>query len=127
MGLLTNSDEGIEEVQFFLLLHPEDGISMSIPDKALLNFAMIKINKKEIYSKALEHWNAKERVIWPNLCTHMIKEYKKLLCEGGGTTLGQEDYGQVFNAVEEADNALLAESIVQYAERASTVESKVSQ
>ena len=48
----------IKEVQFFLLLHPEDG--MSIPDTALINYAMFKINKTGAYSKALERWNAKD-------------------------------------------------------------------
>ena len=49
---------GIEEVQFFFLLYPEDG--MSLPDTALINFALTKINKMGINSKALVHWNVKD-------------------------------------------------------------------
>ena len=58
---------GIEEVQFFLLSYPED--NMSLPDTVLINYAMIKINKTGIYSKALERWNAKDsadRIVWAN-------------------------------------------------------------
>jgi len=43
---------GIEEVHFFLLSYLEDGMSLS--NTALTNYAMIKINKTGIYSKALE-------------------------------------------------------------------------
>ena len=59
--------------------------------------------------------------------THYIKEYKKMPAANGGTTMGQEGYstGGAYNAVEE-DGSSLAESIVQYAERASTAEAQVS-
>ena len=43
---------GVEEVQFSLLLHLED--SMGLPGTALIKFAMIKISKTGIDSKALE-------------------------------------------------------------------------
>jgi len=90
---------GIKEASFFLLSHPEDG--MSLPDTALINYGIIKINKTGIYLKALERWNTKDaadRIVWANFRTHMIEEYEKLPRKRGGTTLGQEGYGGAFNA-----------------------------
>ena len=59
---------------------------MSLSGTALINYAMIKINKTDIYSKALEHRNAKcaaDIIIWANFRSHVIEEYEKLLSEGG--------------------------------------------
>ena len=57
--------QAIEEVQLFLLSHPEDNMSLS--DIAWINYNMIKIIKTGIYSKALARWNAKtstKRNVW---------------------------------------------------------------
>ena len=57
-----------------------------------------------------------------------IEEYEKMLAANGGTTMGQEGYGTggAYNAIED-DGSSLAESIVQYVERATTAEGKVSE
>ena len=59
--------------------------------------------------------------------THYIKEYEKMLAANGGNTMGQEVYGNAdaYNAVED-DGSLMAQSIVQHAERATTAEAQVS-
>ena len=56
---------GIEEVQLFLLSHP-DG-NQEVPDHTLILYAMIKLNKTGAYIKLLERWNARpleERTTW---------------------------------------------------------------
>ena len=63
----------IEEVQLFLLSHPED--MMSLPGTSLINYSMIKINKTGKYSKGLARWNEKtatDRIIWTNFRNHML-------------------------------------------------------
>ena len=65
---------------------------MSLPDTALSNYAMMKINKTSVYSKALAHWNSKRATgctIWENFPNHMIVEYDKLLAKGGEMMLAQ--------------------------------------
>ena len=118
----------IEEVQLFLLSHPE--YNMRPPDTALIDYSMIKINKTGIYSKALVCWNAKtetNRTIKEKSRNHTIAEYEKLLAEGGRMTLAQEDYGMAFHTREETDeNASLVESIVEYAERSTVAKVKTS-
>ena len=79
---------------------------MSLPDMALINYAMIKMNKTGIYSKALARWNVKkatDHIIWENLRNHMIAEYEKFLSKCGGTTLPQEGYGTAFHKTEGTD------------------------
>ena len=51
-----------------------------------------------------------------------------MLAAGGGTTMAGEGYGGsgAYNAMEQEDASSLAGSIVQYAERASAAEGKVS-
>ena len=58
--------------------------------------------------------------------THYIEEYEKILAANGGNTMGQEGYGNAgaYQAVED-DGSLLAQSIVQYVERATTAEAQV--
>ena len=50
-----------------------------------------------------------------------------MLAANGGNTMGQEGYGNAsaYQAVED-DGSSLAQSIVQYAERATTAEAQVS-
>ena len=59
--------------------------------------------------------------------SHYIEEYEKMLAANGGNTMGQEGYGNAgdYQAVED-DGSSLAQSIVQYAERATTAEAQVS-
>ena len=50
---------------------------------------------------------------------HFIAEYKNMLAANGGTTMAQEGYGTsgAYSAIDD-DGSSLADSIVQYAERA---------
>ena len=59
--------------------------------------------------------------------THFIEEYEKILAANDGTTMVQEGYGTggAYNAIED-DGSSLAESIVQYVERETTAERKVT-
>ena len=66
---------GIEEVQPFLLSHP-DG-NQDIPDHMIILYAMIKINKTGIYWKLLECWSKRpitERKTWVEFRQHTIAE-----------------------------------------------------
>ena len=60
--------------------------------------------------------------------THFIEDYEKMLAVNGGTSMGQEGYVIVgaYNAIND-DGSSLAKSIVQYAERATNVEGKVTE
>ena len=64
---------------------------------------------------------------WMEFKTHYIEEYEKMLAANGGNTMGQEGYGNAgaYQAVED-DGSSLAQSIAQYAERATTAGSQVS-
>ena len=59
---------------------------------------------------------------------HFVGEYEKILTAGGGTTMASEGYGggDAYNAMDQEDASSFAGSIVQYAERASAAEGKVS-
>ena len=59
---------------------------------------------------------------------HFIAKYEKMLAANGGTTMGQEGYGTggAYSAIDD-DGSSLAESIVQYAERATQAEGKVNE
>ena len=59
--------------------------------------------------------------------THYIEECKQMLAANGGTTMGHDRYrtGGAYNTIED-DGSSLAETIVQYAERALTAEAQVS-
>ena len=60
----------------------------------------------------------------------MVAEYERMLREGGGSTVGQEGYGTAFMATaqenNEGDDISLVESVIQYAERTSEAEAKMS-
>ena len=60
--------------------------------------------------------------------THFIAEYEKMLAANGRTTMGQEGNGTggAYSAIDD-DESSLAESIVQYAERATQAEWKVNE
>jgi hypothetical protein len=123
----------IEEVQLFLLSHP-DG-DQELPDHTLILHAMIKLNKTGAYVKLLERWNAKPaatRRKWMDFRLHAIAEYERLLAEGAGVTAGDEGYPTAFptafhttNVSDGDDTSSLAESVVRFAERASEAELKV--
>ena len=121
----------IEEVQMFLLASPEEGREHS--DVTLIQYALIKLSKTGgMYTKALERWGAKppeKRKTWSVFRKYMIWCYEKMLAENTGTTMGQEGYGAggAFNAIADDDASTLAETIVNYAERATAAESKVSE
>jgi hypothetical protein len=118
----------IEEVQMFLLADMEENQEMT--EVQLIKYGLIKLSKTGgLYVKAIEHWNArdpKDRRAWVDFKTHMIEEYEKLLRESGGTTMGQEGYGVAYNATEGEEESSLAESIVKYAERATSAERTVA-
>ena len=117
----------IEDVQRFLLANPVNKMEMS--QVQLILYGLIKLSKTGVlYAKAVERWNAKDlylRQVWLNFKTHFVEQYEKMLVAGGGTSIGMAGCGTGFSAVED-DAGLLAESIVQYAERASMAEGKVS-
>ena len=58
----------------------------------------------------------------------MVTEYERLQQEIGETTLGQEDYGGAYMGTEGQDNdrSSLAASVVEYAEKASRTDTRVS-
>ena len=118
----------IEDVQRFMLATPADRMEQS--DVQLCTHGLIKLSKTGgLYAKAVERWGQKDlhiRQSWREFKKHFIEEYEKMLAAGGGTTLGNEGYGGAYNAVEQDDATSLAESIVQYAERTSAAEGKVS-
>ena len=111
----------IEDVQQFLLANPAD--NMELTDVQLCTHGLIKLSETGVlYSNATERWNLKDRNIrqqWMEFKTHFISEYEKMLAENGRTTMGQEGYGtgEAYSAIDD-DGSSLAESIVQYAERA---------
>eukprot|EP00978_Attheya_sp_CCMP212_P031336 scaffold118072_cov58-Attheya_sp.AAC.1 len=120
---------GIEEVQMFLLADAEENQEMT--EVQLIKYGLIKLSKTGgLYTKSIEDWNArdpKDRRAWVDFKMHiMIDEYEKILRESGGTTMGQEGYGMAYNATEENEDSSLAESIVKYAERATTAERTVA-
>ena len=60
----------------------------------------------------------------------MVKEYERLQQESGGTTLGQEGYGGAFMGTEgtpDDDGSSLAASVVEYVEKASHTNTRVSE
>ena len=115
--------QDIEDVQRFILANLED--KMELTDVQLCTHGLIKLSKTGgLYAKATERWNQKElqeRQQWMEFKTHYIEEYEKMLAANGGNTMGQEGYGNAgsYNAVED-EGSSLAQSIVQYAERATT-------
>ena len=119
----------IEDVQRFLLANPAD--KMELTDVQLCTHGLIKLSKTGgLYAKATERWNQKElqeRQQWMEFKTPYTKEYEKMLAANGGTTMGQEGYGNggAYNAVED-NGSPLAQSILLYAERATTAEAQVS-
>ena len=117
----------IEDVQRFLLANPTG--NMELTDVQLCTHGLIKLSKTGgLYSNATKRWNLKDRTIcqqWMEFKTHFIAEYKKMLAENGGKTMGQEEYGTggAYNAIED-DGSSLTESIVQYAKRTTQVRGK---
>ena len=68
-----------------------------------------------------------DRRKWANFRTVMVGEYERMLTEGLGTTIHQKGYGTAFHAKETmSDEETLTENILEYAERASQAESRVS-
>ena len=120
----------IEDVQRFLPTNPAE--NMELTDVQLCTHGLIKLYKTGgIYANATKRWNLKDKAIhqqWMEFKTHFIAEYEKMLAANGGTTMGQEGYwtGREYNAIDD-DGSPLAESIVQYAKRATHDEGKVSE
>ena len=67
----------IEDVQMFLLAHPEGDKEMSEPQ--LINYAMIKLSKTGgLYAKGMLRWLQREpdeRKKWRDFVSFMVKEY----------------------------------------------------
>ena len=119
----------IEDVQRFLLANPAD--KMELTDVQLCTHGLIKLSKTGgLYAKATEIWNLEdlqERQQLMEFKNHYIKEYEKMLAANGGNTLGQEGYGNASaNQAVDDDRSSVAQSIVQYAERATPAEAQVS-
>jgi hypothetical protein len=74
---------GMEEIQLFLAQDPKTNKELS--KSTLIQYALIKLSKTGVYSKAIEHWNAKDiadRSTWTDFKTHLISEYEQMLREG---------------------------------------------
>ena len=84
-----------------------------------------------LYANATERWKLKDRTIrqqWIKPKKHFIDEYEKMLAANGGTTMVQEGYGTGGAYIAIDDNgSSLAESIVQYAKKATQSEGKVNE
>jgi hypothetical protein len=123
----------VEEIQMFLLANPDEDRQQK--ETQLITYTLIKIANTGLYSKAIERWSGRDvddRCAWADFRAFMIREYERMLREGGGPTTGQEGWGGAFNAAMAAaeesnnnDSSLLA-SITTYAERATAAESEVS-
>ena len=75
----------------FLMAHP--GGDFKLSDVNLISYDMIKLSKCcGLYNKYIEMAEKDQRrqEDMGNLCQHLIKEYEKMLEEGGGTNLSQE-------------------------------------
>ena len=69
-----------------------------------------------------------DRRKWATFCTVMVGKYERMLAEGAGTTIQQEGYGTAFHAEEDMSyEKLLTETILNYAERESLAELRVSE
>ena len=83
-----------------------------------------------MYQKALKKWHLRhvdERKSWAAFSKFMVEQYEHLLKLGTAITMGQEGYGTAFHATTATDgDDSLAASIVDYVERTSAAESKVS-
>ena len=119
----------IEEVQMFLLAHPEAG--QELADTDLISYALIKINNMNgMYINSLERWNPKALTnlkTWSTFRKHMIVKFEKLIASSARPTLVQEIYSGAYNMMEAADDGdSLAKSIVHYNERVTVSDIKVS-
>ena len=99
----------------------------------MISYALIKMFNTGLYEKPIEQWNertAGDTQAWAVFRPAMVAEYKQMLCKGGGSTVGQEGYGTAFMATsqegEEGDDISLVESVIQYDERTSVAEAKMS-
>ena len=105
----------IEDVKRFLLAKPAK--NMELTDVQLCTHGLIKLSKiGGLYANATERWNLKDRSIrqqWMKFKTNFIAEYKKMLAENGGKTMGQEGYGTggEYNAIDD-DGSSLEDRIV---------------
>ena len=102
-------------------------------DVTMISYTLIKIFNTGLYGKPIKQWNkrpANERQKWAVFCPAMVPEHERMLCKGGGSTVGQEGYGLAFMATrqegEDGDDISLVKSIIQYAERTLVAEAKMS-
>jgi hypothetical protein len=124
--------QDIEDVQMFLLAHPEGDKEMS--ESQLIDYAMIKLSKTGgLYAKCMTRWrqrDIKDKKKWREFVQFVVKEYERLQQESGGTTLGQEGYSGAFMGTEgspDDDGSSLAASVVEFAEEASHTDIRVSE
>ena len=76
----------------------------------LISYALIKMSDTGLYGKPIERWNARDlrdRRQWSQFRQFMVEQYKRMLREAGGTTMGQDGYGSAFNAQEQDDDSLV--------------------
>ena len=120
----------IEDMQRFLLSNPAD--NMELTDMQIFTHGLIKLSKTGgLFANTNERWNLKDRSIrqqWMEFKTHFIAKYENMLAVNVGTTMGQEGYGTggAYSAIDD-DGSYLAESIFQYAKRATQAEGKVNE
>jgi hypothetical protein len=122
----------IEDVQMFLLAHPEGDKEMLEPQ--LINYAMIKLSKTGgLYAKGMSCWCQCEPDKWKkwrDFVSFMVQEYEHLQQELDGTTLEQEGYGGAFMGTEgtpDDDGSSLAASVVEYVKKAPHINTRVSE
>ena len=102
-------------------------------DVTMISYALIKMFNSGLYGKPIERWNertAGDRNSWAVFRPAMVAEYERMLREGGGSTISQEGYGTAFMATghegDDGDEISLVESVIQYAERTSVAEAKMT-
>jgi hypothetical protein len=100
----------------------------------LIDDAMIKLSKTGgMYAKGMSRWQQRkpdDRKKWRDFVAFVVKEYERLQQELGGTTLGQEGYGGAFLGTEgtpDDNGSSLAASVVEYVEKASHTNTRVSE
>ena len=116
----------MEEVQLFLLAHPEGGHEMT-EVQLIRNVIMKMRDLGGLWTRPLEKWLIEPvltRQTWTYFKTFMVTKYEEMLtARGGSTTLGDDGYA-AYNAYGVEDTEL-TENVVRYAEQATATAAAV--
>ena len=116
----------MEEVQLFLLAHPEGGHEMT-EVQLIRNVIMKMRDLGGVWTRPLEKWLVEPvltRQTWTYFKTFMVTKYEEMLtARGGSTTLGDDGYA-AYNAYGVEDTEL-TENVVRYAEQATATAAAV--